>query len=225
MNTKTNEIHVIIAKIGITTSVIAIAALFMLLILSPEFDPSWHMISEYAYGKFGSILTLFFVCWGISSWCVAIALLPLMKNIWSKIGIFFLVISGSGEIMGALFDIRHSLHGVAFGLGVPTLPIAALIISIYFVRTYKIDKVRLLISANLTWISVALMAGSMMLFVAALKSVGAFHPEAGVLTSLPAGVSSFVGYANRLLVLAYLAWLLIVSSAAIKAYHQIKGGN
>lgn len=208
------------AKVAITTSVIAIAILLMLHVLSPELDPSWHMISEYAYGKFGYVLALFFLCWGISSWSTAIALFPLMKNIWSRIGIFLLIISGLGAVMGALFDIRHSLHGAAFGLGVPTLPIAALMISIYLARTYNIDRIKLLVSANLTWISIILMAGSLMLFVAALKSVGAFHPEAGVLTSLPAGVSSGVGYANRLLVLVYIAWLIVVSSAAIKIYSE-----
>lgn len=217
MNTK---IYIIMAKVAITTSVIAIAILLMLHVLSPELDPSWHMISEYAYGKFGYVLALFFLCWGISSWSTAIALFPLMKNIWSRIGIFLLIISGLGAVMGALFDIRHSLHGAAFGLGVPTLPIAALMISIYLVRTYGMAKIKLLISANLTWISIILMAGSLMLFVAALKSVGAFHPEAGVLTSLPAGVSSGVGYANRLLVLVYIAWLIVVSSAAIKIYSE-----
>lgn len=217
MNTK---INILIAKVAIATSVIAIAILLMLHVLSPELDPSWHMISEYAYGKFGYVLALFFLCWGISSWSTAIALFPLMKNIWSRIGIFLLIISGLGAVMGALFDIRHSLHGAAFGLGVPTLPIAALMISIYLARTYNIDRIKLLVSANLTWISIILMAGSLMLFVAALKSVGAFHPEAGVLTSLPAGVSSGVGYANRLLVLVYIAWLIVVSSAAIKIYSE-----
>lgn len=220
MNTETNKINILMARIAITASVFAIIALFALHILSPEFDPSWHMISEYAYGKFGLILTLFFVCWGISSWCIAIALLPLMKNIWGKIGIFFLILFGLGAIMGGLFDIRHSLHGAAFGLGVPTLPIAALMISIHIMHTYKIDRIRLLISANLTWISVIIMIASLMLFVAALKSVGAFHPEAGVLTSLPPGVSSVVGYANRLLILAYTGWLIVVSSATIKIYNE-----
>jgi hypothetical protein len=216
----TNRIYISMAQAAIAASAIAITALIMLHILSPEFDPSWHMISEYAYGKFGLILAMFFLCWGISSWCAAIALLPLMKNIWGKIGIFPLVLSGLGEIMGALFDIRHSLHGAAFGLGVPTLPVAAVIISIYFVRTYKIDRIKLLLSANLTWISVALLAGSMAIFISSLKSVGAFHPEAGILTSLPAGVSSFAGYANRLLILAYLAWLIVMSNAAIKVHKQ-----
>ncbi len=220
MNTKTNKINIPMAKIAITLSAIAIIALFALHMLSPELDSSWHMISEYAYGKFGYVLALFFVCWGISSWSTAIALLPLMKNIWSRIGIVLLIISGLGEVMGALFDIKHSLHGAAFGLGVPTLPIAALMISYYLIRTYKIDKIKLLISANLTWISVILMASSMVLFISALKSVGAFHPEAGPLTSLPAGVMPIVGYTNRLLVLVYIAWLIVVSSAALKVYRK-----
>ncbi len=40
---------------------------------------------------------------------------------------------------------------------------------------------------------------------------GAFHPETKeMLASLPEGVPAVVGYANRLLVVAYLVWLLVV---------------
>jgi hypothetical protein len=44
---------------------------------------------------------------------------------------------------------------------------------------------------------------------------GAFHPEKkGLLTSLPEGVPTVVGYANRLLVIAYMAWLLVAGGTA-----------
>lgn len=216
-----SKINVISARLSIAASSVAIISLLMLHVTSPELDPSWHMISEYAYGAFGWLLTLFFLSWGLSSWSAATALFPLMKNGTSKVGIVLLVISGLGEIMGALFDIRHNLHGAAFGLGVPTLPIAALMLSIYFVRTYKIDRTRLLITAHSTWISLVLMAVTMGIFISGLRSTGAFHPEAKtMLTSLPEGVIALIGYANRLLVITYLIWLIVGSNAAIKAYRD-----
>jgi hypothetical protein len=50
-----------------------------------------------------------------------------------------------------------------------------------------------------------------------LKAADAFHPESGqVLSELPPGVSSLSGYANRLLVLAYLGWLAIVGAVLLE---------
>jgi len=209
------------AKVSISAGIIAIAALFSLHFLSPELDPSWHMVSEYAYGSFGWVLTIFFLGWGVSSWATAATLLPFSKSIASKIGVFFLFIAGLGAIMGAVFDVRHSLHGTAFAIGVPTLPIAALILSVYLARTYQIERKKLLVFANATWVSLVIMAITMAIFISGLKAVGAFHPEAPVmLTSLPKGVVALIGYTNRLLVLAYIAWLIVVSHTAIKIYRK-----
>jgi len=37
-------------------------------VLSPEFDPSWRIVSEYALGNFGWVLSLMFVSWAVSWW-------------------------------------------------------------------------------------------------------------------------------------------------------------
>lgn len=51
--------------IAIGTSVGTLALLTSLHVLSPEFDPSWRMVSEYAYGRHGAVLSLMFLAWGI----------------------------------------------------------------------------------------------------------------------------------------------------------------
>ena len=43
-------------------------------VLSPEFSPSWRVISEYALGHHAGVLSLMFVCWAISSWALAFAM-------------------------------------------------------------------------------------------------------------------------------------------------------
>jgi len=43
-------------------------------VLSPEFAPSWRMVSEYAFGHYGWVLSLMFLSWGISSWALAVAI-------------------------------------------------------------------------------------------------------------------------------------------------------
>ncbi|MEW5757308.1 MAG: DUF998 domain-containing protein [Pseudomonadota bacterium] len=220
-NQPSNPTPIVLAKLSIVLAMAAVVWLLLLHVVSPDFDPSWRMISEYAYGEFGWILTLFFLCWGISSWSAAASLYPLMNSNWGRAGIVLLGVSGLGEIMGGLFDVRHELHGAAFALGVPTLPIAALVISVHLARAYGFDRKRLLISAHATWISMVVMAVTMAIFVSGLKSAGAFHPETKeMLTALPAGVIAFGGYVNRVLVLLYIIWLMVIGIAAIKVYRK-----
>jgi hypothetical protein len=47
-------------------------------VLSPEFSPSWRVISEYAFGHYAWVLSLMFFCMGSSSWALAAA-------IWSEV--------------------------------------------------------------------------------------------------------------------------------------------
>ncbi|MGA9121177.1 MAG: DUF998 domain-containing protein [Bacteroidota bacterium] len=209
------------ARLSIVASVIAVISMLALHVTSPEFDPSWHMVSEYTFGSFGWLLTLFFLCWGIGSWLAAAALVPLLKKAWSRVGIVLLIVAGLGAVMGGLFDARHNLHGAAFALGVPTLPMAALILSYSLARTYGTNRKVLLVAAHATWISLVFQAVTLALFISALKSAGAFHPDAREpLIALPAGVFTVVGYANRLLVGAYIAWSMVVSRAVIKVQNN-----
>jgi len=66
-----------LAKIIITSGAIALLSLLILHVVSPEFKPSWRMISEYALGKYKFLLTIFFLLWGLSS-----LLLPVL--LWNE---------------------------------------------------------------------------------------------------------------------------------------------
>lgn len=198
------------------TGLVLLSALCLgaLHVLSPELDPSWHMVSEYAYGTHGPLLRGFFACWGSGAIALAIAVLPLGTQWWHRLGAAFVLASGFGAIGGALFDVRHPLHGLAFGLGVPTLPVGALLLTGLLARHAPNARRPLRISAHATWLCIVLMGVSMGLFIASLKAAGAFHPESGqALQTLPAGVTSVSGYANRLLVLAYLTWIALAGMA------------
>lgn len=187
--------------------------LALLHVLSPELDPSWHLVSEYAYGAHGPLLRAFFLCWGFGGVSVAVALFPLAKRWWHWLGAGFVLLSGIGAIGGGLFDVRHPLHGLAFGLGVPTLPVGALLLTGLLALQKPSARRIVQLSAHATWLSIVAMGVTMALFISSLKAAGAFHPESGqVLSELPAGVSSLSGYANRLLVLTYLGWLAIAAA-------------
>ena len=205
------------ARLAIGFSIAALVFLASLHSLSPEFDPSWRMVSEYANGEFGWVLALMFFAWALSSWALASAIWSEVKTRAGKVGLYFLIAAGIGELMGGLFDINHSLHGLAALIGIGSLPIAAVLISVSLSRNevWSIARKPLLLTANLTWVSVLLMASSFAVLIATFTQAGG-DMSAGPATTLPDGVIALVGWANRFLILVYCAWVIIVAQLAIK---------
>ena len=203
-----------VARLSLATAVGSLLSLGALHILSPEFAPSWRMVSEYANGKYGWVLSLMFAFWAISSWTLAYTIWPQVKTTGGKIGLFFLIAAGVGEAMGGLFDINHPLHSLASLIGILSLPIAAMLISVSLSRSqpWAGAKKALLWTANLTWVSVVLMAITfIILMVTFTQAGGDMTADATTVTTLPAGVIAFVGWANRFLVIAYHAWGMTVA--------------
>ncbi|MBL8099778.1 MAG: DUF998 domain-containing protein [Anaerolineales bacterium] len=208
-----------IARFSIIASVLTLLLLVSLNILSPEFDPAWRMVSEYANGNYGWVLSLFFACWGISTWALAYAIWSEPKTKSGRIGLYFLIAAGIGEVMAAFFDINHSLHSLASFIGIPSLAIAAMLISRSLVKeeAWASVKKNLLLSANLTWISILLMAISFVVLMVTFTQSGAEMPtDSTTVTALPAGVIGLVGWANRLLIIVYNAWVIFVAKHSIK---------
>jgi hypothetical protein len=199
--------------IAIVASVAALLFLAGLHILSPEFDPAWRMVSEYANGDYGSVLSAMFMAWAVSSWALAYAL----RSQVSKVGLGFLIAAGVGEAMASFFDINHSLHGLAALIGIGSLPIAAILISSQLgkIQPWSDSKRTLLWSANLTWISVLLMGLTFGILITTFTSSGA-EMTAEPPTTLPDGVIALVGWANRFLIVVYCAWVMLVAWLGIK---------
>ena len=81
--------------------------------LSPEFDPSFRVLSEYANGGYSWVLSLLFLAWALSSWALAVAIWSQVNGIGGKLGLGFLIAAGVGEAMASVFDINHPLHNLA----------------------------------------------------------------------------------------------------------------
>jgi hypothetical protein len=65
-------------------------------------------------------------------------------------------------------------------------------------------------SAHLPWISFVLMLGAFALFFSALKAAGIdMSGQTAPLKELPAGVTGYVGWANRLLFAATYLWVAL----------------
>ena len=162
---------------GLTTLVL-LAALHA---LSPEFDPSWRVLSEYANGHYGWVLALMFTCWAVSTWTLPFALWPYLKTTSGRIGLSFLIAAGVGEALAAAFDINQPLHGLAGLLGVGGLPVAAMLTSTALRRspTWSSQGSTLIWIANLTWI--------MVVVTPCVSMVWYRHPMSGKLTREPQG--------------------------------------
>lgn len=198
----------------IAFGVVSILCLMILHVVSTEFKPNFRMVSEYALGKHKWLLTIFFFCWGLCSISSGFMLWNVVTSGWAKVGVILLLVTGIGAIMGGLFDVQHKLHGLSFGIGVPFLPIGALLIAYHLVKKteWQNHSTAVLISSHAVWLSLVFMAGSMFLLFSSLKATGIeYGPDAPPLTELPKGVIGISGWANRLLVLCYILFPVVVA--------------
>ena len=190
--------------------------------LSPEFSPSWRMISEYAFGHYAWLLSLMFLSWGIGSWALVVAIWSQVHTNSGKVGLWFLIIAGTGEAMASVFDITHPIgHGIAGLLGVIGFPIAALLLSVALGRnqTWSTARRSLLWIANLSWISIVLLAATLATMTMQMARITGGHLPQHAPKSLPPGVLALDGWADRLIVVSNCAWVLFA------AWHAIKLGS
>jgi hypothetical protein len=198
-----------VAIASAATSALSLAALH---VVSPEFEASWRMVSEYANGNHGWLLTVVFITWALASWALAVALRPLWATWLGRFGLLFLVLAGIGEMMGGVFDVNHELHGAAFAIGVPSLTLAAVVVTLALRRT---GVHMAMWPAHLSWISFALMAATMTHLITSLTRAGIdVFAQSGPLADLPPGITAYNGWANRLLFAASYLWLILAGRVA-----------
>ncbi len=223
LTSDTPKIEVAGALLAIAAAAVALLLLASLHVLSPEFDPSWRMVSEYALGHYGWVLSLMFLAWGISAWALAVALWSQVKTRAGKIGLWFLVIAGIGEALASVFDITHDTgHSIAGVLGIGGFPIAALLLSVSLGRTqaWRGAKKPLLWIANLNWISVVLLVATLVLMTVQFAQANGGQLPQHAPASLPAGVLGLDGWADRLIVLSNCLWVFVAAWHAMKLAGQ-----
>jgi hypothetical protein len=209
------------------------ATIFLLVtlhVLSPEFSPSWRVISEYALGHYAWVLSLMFLSWGIGSWALVVAIWSQVHTNPGRVGLWFLIIAGVGEAMASVFDIQHPIgHGIAGLFGVIGFPIAALLLSAALGRneTWSGGRKPLIWIANLSWISVVLLVATLAIMTMQMARINGGHLPQHAPKSLPPGVLALDGWADRLIVLSNCAWVLIAAWYAIAALrkHSDTGGH
>lgn len=202
------------ARVALGATILSAVALVALHALSPEFAPSWRMVSEYANGRYGWVLTITFLTWAASSFALAAAVQGALSGRGRAVAVLLLVLAGVGEAMGGLFDVNHPLHGVAFAVGIPSLVAASLVV------TWAGRRAGLSVPAWSGWLplaSVGLMVVAMAVLFSTLQARGIeIGPDAEPLDELPDGVTAFNGWANRLLFATAYLWAGLTAAAILR---------
>jgi Protein of unknown function (DUF998) len=214
-----------IAEMAGWLSLFATVATLLLLVslhvLSPEFSPSWRMVSEYAFGHYAWVLSLMFVCWAVSSWALAIAIWGQVHTNAGHVGLWVLMIAGAGEAMASVFDVTHEIgHGIAGLLGVIGFPIAAVSLSVALGRneTWCAPRRALLWIANLSWTNVVLLVATLTIMILQMTRASGGHLPQHAPRSLPPGVLALDGWADRLIVLCNCAWVFLAAWHATQVH-------
>jgi hypothetical protein len=197
------------ALIAILSGVLFVLIQISLHLLQTEFDPTWRFISEYAFGDYGWMMHLAFGLLAIAQISVAITIFPHIRTVSGYIGLVILGISAIGVIIAGIFvtdpisvgpddaTFSGSMHSI--GAMLDYTPVAALLISLSLCR---IDAWKPMKRVLLTSAVIAIVA--MLVFVLQIPQDGQFGPEV------------LAGLFGRILILADIAWLIIVGIHAAK---------
>jgi hypothetical protein len=201
---------VTVARLGVGAAVLALSSLAALHVLRPEIRPSSTMISQYALGRHGWLMSVCFAAFATASAGLFVVLLPNAPTWLGRAGLAFLLTASIGLGMAARFPMdpvsttpeRMSfsgrMHGVSFLIGVPSQIFAVLLLSLALaVQRFPTSSLLLTLTAVI-WLSLAVMV-AIMLMVGPGK-----EPN-------PDGPERFLGFPNRLFMVSFAAWLIAAS--------------
>ena len=198
------------ARGAIGAAALAMAALATLHILKPEVHPSRNMISLYALGRHGWVMTLFFAACAAASACLFAALVMHVSSLLGGVGLVFLLLAAIGFSMVAQFPMdpvstpraqmsfSGKMHGVSFLIGVPCQILSVLLLSMALGSQSSYSPILLLGLTAVVWASLG-MTITIMVMVGPGKAPN------------PSGPERFLGLPNRLFMLSYGVWLITVA--------------
>lgn len=199
------------AQFSIYFSAIFLTLLAVLHFLKPEFDPSWHMISEYEIGRYGWMMRAAFFSWGCSVLALLTALWPVLRKFAGGIarlwmGLIVLSLFGAGifvtnEITDTTINTANTLHSLFGAFVILTFPIVSTLVSGILARNKDWGAPR----AHLFWTTLFVWL-SMFAFFGSIVVSGAIHPSAGRV-----GPEVYLGWPNRAMVVVYHLWLIVIA--------------
>src|SRR5687767_11519710 len=98
-----SEISLSWSKISLSATCAFMILLMLAHLVKADLDPSWRMISEYAIGQHGWLMTAAFLMWALSYTAMFFGIRSQIKNTGGKIGLVLLLISALGLLIAAIF--------------------------------------------------------------------------------------------------------------------------
>lgn len=191
-----------------------LAILVLLHFLEPEFDPSWRMISEYEIGRYGWLMTVAFLCWGLGVLDLQMVLSHSLQTLGGKVGRWWLVVIGVAMMAAGVFktnaitdntvSLDNTLHTLAGAIVIITFPVAATLVARSLLHNPRWAAAR----GWLVWGTVLCWAGMVIYFGSIIVS-GIINPGAGRV-----GPQVLQGWPNRLMVVIYSAWMIVIARYA-----------
>lgn len=173
------------------------AAVACLHVLRHDYRPSRHMISDYAVGPFGWLMTTAFLALAVCCFSLMLGLRAFgPRAIPARLGVVLLGVASAGLVVTAIFPTdlpgtrgttSGSIHTATFLLNVGSLLLATILLSASYRRDARWRP---------TW--------------PAAVGLAAFVVVAFVLQFLSLRPGAPYGLANRLFVVALLSWLTLV---------------
>jgi len=202
-------------RLAAALSLLSLVLVILLHFLEPEYEPTWRLLSEYAVGAYGWLMGVAFFALGLACLSLAVALRREARRISVTLGLVFLVTAGIGLGMAAFYAIdpitidpsqatdTGRMHALAAMIGIPSMPLSALLLSIGLGRQPGWPGAR----AALFWIAILTLASLVAMFVV----IGTLLPANGGF-----GPAVIVGLPNRLLMLSYYLWIIAAGWHAAK---------
>lgn len=199
------------AGVSWTSGVAFLALLALIHVIRPDVSPRWQTTSEYAVGGLGWLMVVAFLLSAAGYGSLAVALLAGPRRWLTRIGAILLALVALGTVVGGVFvtdpidtpqdrlSTSGTLHGLGAGLALMVLPIAALLIGAGIIRGGGSGA-----SARLPRWTAALPLAALVMFLTA---------QAVLLGDDGFGPDVPIGWPERLLVLAYATWQIIVARA------------
>ena len=218
-------LYPVAAKVTLVFAATFVTLLTVVHLLTPELDASMRPISEYALGPHGWLMTLAFLAWGASTASLVWTLRAHVRRLTGRIGLVFLLIGAAGPLLAAVFPmdpmatpggratVSGNIHNLAAMLG-DGIPIGALLLTISLVRrnpSWRPARWPLVLTMVLSWIGVIVMTA--MLAAHMSGSGGQFGPN------------SAIGWPARLMILAYVSWIVTAALFAVRIEAGARGGR
>ena len=172
-------------------------------VMEPEFDPIRVPMSAYVVGAYGAWMSTTYPVWSLALLGAGLALVRMLpRTRLTSTAFFFFLIGAAGCIVAGLFPmdfppplrtLSGHLHALGGGLSIPSQPLGAFLFSLSFRRDTYWRKV----------------------FAPAMAL------SSGIIAILVLGISSlfilgFAGYAQRLLFILLITWMILVGAHLIR---------